>query len=73
MADPVVLGVIAIGAQLAHSLIVFCTAPARERAKAQTLETLVRAVGPDGMVAVVRRDGSVVITRPALGPEAAGR
>jgi hypothetical protein len=75
MADPVVWGVIVIGAQLAHSLVVLCTAPARERARAQTLAALVRAVGPVGVVAVVMRDGRVVITRAALGggSEAAGR
>jgi hypothetical protein len=75
MVDPVVLCVVVAGARLAHSLISLCMSPARERARAHALATLLRAAGPGAVVEATRRDGSVVIARsaPDPAPGAVGR
>lgn len=61
MVEPVTLCAVLSGARLAYSLILFCTSPARERAQADALATLLRAVGPGGAVKACRQDGTVVI------------
>lgn len=61
MVDPVVWCVVLSGARLAYSFASLCAAPARERAQAAALATLLRAAGPGGVVKASRPDGTVVI------------
>ncbi|MEV0170407.1 hypothetical protein AB0I00_04675 [Streptomyces sp. NPDC050803] len=72
MVDPVVLVVVPVCARLVYSLAALWMWPARERAWARALATVVRAAGPGGVVEVTRADGGTVTARSAAGAEPAG-
>jgi len=71
MADPIVLGVVVVGARLAYALVELWTAPVRTRAEADAVATLLRAAGPGGMVETTAPDGSVTTVRTAPDAELA--
>ncbi|MEV7866404.1 hypothetical protein AB0P17_09930 [Streptomyces sp. NPDC088124] len=76
MIDPVVLVVVPVCARLVYALAALWMRPAKERAWAQALATLVRAAGPGGTVEVTRADGDTLTARSAavaLGPAGTDR
>ncbi|MBY6307381.1 hypothetical protein [Streptomyces clavuligerus] len=78
MLDPVVLVVVVVGARLLYALTELWTRPARERAWAHAMATVLRAAGPGGTVEATRREGGGVTARTASAAErdrlaAAGR
>lgn len=70
--EPVVVVVVPTCARLVYALAVLWTRPARERAWAHALGTVVRAVGPGGIVEVTRADGDTLIARSATAVEPTG-
>ncbi|MBD0419433.1 hypothetical protein AB0L35_37935 [Streptomyces sp. NPDC052309] len=73
MVDPVVLVVVLVGARLVYALAALWMRPARERAWAHALATVVRAAGPGGVVEVTRADGDMVTARSSAGDGAERR
>lgn len=65
MVDPVVLVVVVVSARLAYSLVELWTSPARTRAEADAVATLLRVAGPGGMVETAAPDGSLTTVRTA--------
>lgn len=75
MVDPVVLMVVVVSARLAYALMELWTRPARTRAEADAVATLLRAAGSGGVVETATPDGGVttVRTAPVAEPAEAGR
>ncbi|MFF3377590.1 hypothetical protein ACFYXF_32100 [Streptomyces sp. NPDC002680] len=70
--EPVVVVVVLTCARLVYGLAALWTRPARERAWANALATVVRAAGPGGTVEVTRADGDSLSARSATAVEPAG-
>jgi hypothetical protein len=70
--DPVVVVVVLVCARLVYALAALWTRPARERAWAHALATVVRAAGPGGTVEVTRADGDMLTARSAAADGQAG-
>lgn len=70
--EPVVVVAVPACARLVYALAALWTQPARERAWAHALATVVRAAGPGGMVEVARADGDMLTVRSATAAEPAG-
>lgn len=71
--EPVVVVVVLACARLVQALAALWTQPARERAWAHALATVVRAAGPGGTVEVTRADGDMLTARSATAVEPASR